>query len=145
MGLNKAARLVLRDSMTGPKVIWLNSRALAVLEGVARNADCPFVFPHRKGNKPINIAAWWENFRRCGPLPDVRLHDLRHNFAGPCCDEQRDTADDWAAAGMSRLVIDSHQGEQRLVLASRKPIAEPAASARSLPKSDIRESTPERT
>jgi integrase len=77
----KPPRLVLPDSKTGPKVIWLNSQALAVLEGVDRVPDCPLVFPDRKGTKPINIGAWWDKFRcRCA-LPDVRLHDLRHSFA----------------------------------------------------------------
>lgn len=77
----KPPRLVLPDSKTGPKVIWLNSQALAVLEGVDRVPDCPLVFPDRKGTKPINIGTWWENFRRRCALPDVRLHDLRHSFA----------------------------------------------------------------
>ena len=77
----KPPRLVLPDSKTGPKVIWLNSQALAVLEGVDRVPDCPVVFPDRKGTKPINMGAWWDKFRcRCA-LPDVRLHDLRHSFA----------------------------------------------------------------
>lgn len=77
----KPPRLVLPNSKTGPKVIWLNSQALAVLEGVDRVPDCPLVFPDRKGKKPIDIGAWWEKFRRRCALPDVRLHDLRHSFA----------------------------------------------------------------
>lgn len=77
----KPPRLVLPDSKTGPKVIWLNSQALAVLEGVDRVPDCPLVFPDRKGKNPIDIGAWWEKFRRRCALPDVRLHDLRHSFA----------------------------------------------------------------
>ena len=77
----KPPRLVLPDSKTGPKVIWLNSQALAVLEGIARVGECPYVFPDRTGTKPISLEKWWENFRRRCALPDVRLHDLRHSFA----------------------------------------------------------------
>ena len=62
-------------------MIWLNSQALAVLEGVDRVPDCPLVFADRKGKKPIDIGAWWEKFRSRCALPDVRLHDLRHSFA----------------------------------------------------------------
>jgi integrase len=62
-------------------VIWLNSQALAVLEGVARVGECPYVFPDRTGTKPIGLEKWWDNFRRRCALPDVRLHDLRHSFA----------------------------------------------------------------
>ncbi|WP_231733317.1 MULTISPECIES: site-specific integrase [unclassified Blastomonas] len=77
----KPPRLVLPDSKTGPKVIWLNSQALAVLEGIARVGKCPYVFPDRTGTKPISLEKCWENFRRRCALPDVRLHDLRHSFA----------------------------------------------------------------
>lgn len=77
----KPPRLVLPDSKTGPKIIWLNSQALAVLGSVERRDDCPFVFPDCTGTKPINVGMWWTKFRRRCALPDVRIHDLRHSFA----------------------------------------------------------------
>ena len=77
----KPPRLVLPDSKTGPKLIWLNSQALAVLEGIEQRSDCPFVFPDRTGTRPINVGMWWSKFRRRCALPDVRIHDLRHSFA----------------------------------------------------------------
>ncbi len=40
--------LALPDSKTGPKTIWLNSQALAILEAVPRHEDCAFVFPDPK-------------------------------------------------------------------------------------------------
>ena len=77
----KPPRLVLPDSKTGPKIIWLGSQALAVLEGIERQEDCPFVFPDYTGTKAITIGMWWTKFRRRCALPDVRVHDLRHSFA----------------------------------------------------------------
>jgi integrase len=74
-------RLVLPDSKTGPKIIWLNSQALSVLDTIERQAGCPFVFPDCTGTKPINVGMWWSKFRRRCALPDVRIHDLRHSFA----------------------------------------------------------------
>lgn len=73
--------LALPDSKTGPKLIWLNSQALAVLEAQPRREGCPFVFPDEAGAKPVAMNDWWYHFRRKCALPDVRLHDLRHSFA----------------------------------------------------------------
>jgi len=73
--------IVLPDSKTGAKLIWLNSQALAVLDSVPRREGDPFVFPNRSGTAPLNIDPWWYRFRRSCALPDVRLHDLRHSFA----------------------------------------------------------------
>lgn len=77
----KPPRLMLPDSKTGPKTIYLNSQAIAVLKGVKRTKGCPFVFPNPSLTKPITIERWWGRFRRQCALPDVRIHDLRHSFA----------------------------------------------------------------
>lgn len=77
----KPPRLELPDSKTGPKTIWLNSQALAILDAVPKREDCPFVFPNRRGAAPVNLDNWWLIFRRRCALPDVRIHDLRHSFA----------------------------------------------------------------
>lgn len=75
-------RLLLPDSKTGAKTIWLNSQALEVLADVRRREDSPFVFPNRSGEKPVGLDNnWWPAFRRRCALPDVRIHDLRHSFA----------------------------------------------------------------
>lgn len=74
-------RLLLPDSKTGPKTIWLNCQALEILSGISRRDDCPLVFPNRSGLKPVILANWWLPFRRQCALPDVRIHDLRHSFA----------------------------------------------------------------
>lgn len=77
----KPPRLMLPDSKTGPKTIWLNSQSLEILETVARIEGCPFVFPNAAGTKPVTLGPWWFKFRRRCALPDVRIHDLRHSFA----------------------------------------------------------------
>ena len=74
-------RLMLPDSKTGPKTIFLNSQAVRIFDGIARREDNPFVFPNRKGNCPTKLDLWWSRFRRRCALPDVRIHDLRHSFA----------------------------------------------------------------
>lgn len=73
--------LMLPDSKTGPKAIWLNSQALAIIDAIPRRNGCPFVFPNYKGTAPLKLDNWWPNFRRSCSLPDVRVHDLRHSFA----------------------------------------------------------------
>lgn len=74
-------RLLLPDSKTGAKTIWLNSQALEVLEGIERHEVTTLVFPNRARTRPINLDNWWLPFRRRCALPDVRIHDLRHSFA----------------------------------------------------------------
>ena len=77
----KPPRLMLPDSKTGAKTIWLNSQALAILDAQPHLEDCPFVFPDRKRTAPMKLDPWWIRFRRSCALPDVRVHDLRHSFA----------------------------------------------------------------
>ena len=77
----KPPRLLLPDSKTGPKVIWLNSQAQDILAKIERREDCELVFPNKTGKRPVNFDQWWFVFRRRCALPDVRIHDLRHSFA----------------------------------------------------------------
>jgi integrase len=77
----KPPHLALPDSKTGPKIIWLNSHARAILATQPVRESCPFVFPNRRGSGAQSIEQWWLRLRkRCG-MPDLRLHDLRHSFA----------------------------------------------------------------
>jgi integrase len=73
--------LALPDSKTGPKLIWLNSRSLAILSSLTRRNDIEFVFANPAGTAPIDFDKWWDGFRRRCALPDVRNHDLRRSFA----------------------------------------------------------------
>lgn len=74
-------RLALPDSKTGPKTIYLNPQAIAVLEGLERRGDDELVFAAMHCERPINLGEHWAKIRRRAALPDVRLHDLRHSFA----------------------------------------------------------------
>lgn len=74
-------RLALPDSKTGPKTIWLNSQALAILEALPRRAGCPLVFPDETGKAPVAVISWWTALRHRISMPDLRIHDLRHSFA----------------------------------------------------------------
>jgi integrase len=74
-------RLALPDSKTGPKTIYLNAQAIAVLDRLQRRGDDELVFQAMHSEKPINLGEHWAKIRRTAALPDVRLHDLRHSFA----------------------------------------------------------------
>lgn len=76
--------LRLPDSKTGQKVIVLNSPAVAVLSNVpcigvyviaGESAGTPDERPRADLKRP------WAMVRRHAGLNDVRIHDLRHNFA----------------------------------------------------------------
>ena len=77
----QADRLRLADSKTGPKYIYLNSQARAVLETIPRGAAQDLVFPASHGGHRRNMHPIWHKIRRMAALPNFRLHDLRHSFA----------------------------------------------------------------
>lgn len=74
-------RLMLPDSKTGAKIVYLNQQAQAVLDAMPNKAETGLVFPSVRGDKPITLSPIWHEIRRNAALPDVRLHDLRHSFA----------------------------------------------------------------
>lgn len=75
--------LRLRDSKTGSKIVPLNVAARTVLEGVPRDPENAYVFasPKNPGRPLHDINKPWMAVRERAGLGDVRLHDLRHNFA----------------------------------------------------------------
>lgn len=73
-------KLKLTDSKTGPRIVWLGKEARAVLEGMPRGKRDERVFPF-KGQSVSAIDWFWRKLRRDAGLDDVRLHDLRHNYA----------------------------------------------------------------
>ena len=74
-------RLALPESKTGPKTIYLNAPAVAVLDSLsARLTGYVFASPNAPDKLP-KIDKDWREFRQLAALPDVRLHDLRHSFA----------------------------------------------------------------
>ncbi len=74
--------LRLTDSKTGPRPVFLSSRARAIIERQPRNGS-PYVFPSlRDPSKPRSAElSLWRKVRRQAGISDVRLHDLRHTFA----------------------------------------------------------------
>ena len=74
--------LCLMDSKTGPRTVFLNAQAQAILARQPRTGS-PYVFP-RLGNLSqcrSDELSLWRKVRRAAKIEDVRLHDLRHTFA----------------------------------------------------------------
>ena len=74
--------LYLTDSRTGPRKVYLNSEAHQINTRQTRTGS-DYVFPlHSDPTLPIsrNTRLWFSLRKRAG-IEDVRLHDLRHNFA----------------------------------------------------------------
>lgn len=74
-------RLKLADSKTGPRIVWLGKEAQSVLASLPRKRDEMRVFPFYQKNPGNVVGAFWMQFRSEIGLEDVRLHDLRHNYA----------------------------------------------------------------
>jgi integrase len=73
-------KLKLTDSKTGPRVIWLGKEARAVIDRLPRRRshECVFQFDVL----PVSAIEWfWHMLRVEAGIEDVRLHDLRHNYA----------------------------------------------------------------
>jgi len=76
------SRAVLEDSKTGPRTIWLNAPARAILDGRRATASKQYVFPAPKLDGPIKVIdRAWTAIRKEADLGPLRLHDLRHHFA----------------------------------------------------------------
>jgi len=75
-------RIMLPDSKTGAKIIYLNRQAVEVIASIPDRKPTGLVFPSvRDANKPTKMSMYWPEIRNRAALPDVRLHDLRHSFA----------------------------------------------------------------
>jgi integrase len=73
-------KLKLTDSKTGPRIVWLGQEARAVLEAFPRGKKNQRVFTFDV--VPRSALDWfWRKLRTEAGLDDVRLHDLRHNYA----------------------------------------------------------------
>lgn len=73
-------KLKLTDSKTGPRIVWLGQEARAVLDSLPRDRKEARVFAFEV--QPASALAWfWCKLRTDAGLEDVRLHDLRHNYA----------------------------------------------------------------
>lgn len=72
----------LQESKTGQKTIYLSAPALQILTEIPRISGNPYVICGKKeGAHLVNIKDPWCEIRKNAELEDVRLHDLRHNYA----------------------------------------------------------------
>ena len=74
-------RLKLKDGKTGPRIVWLGKDAQALITSIPRQKGEGRVFPMQQKRPGSAVRAFWEKFRQDIGLDDVRLHDLRHNYA----------------------------------------------------------------
>ena len=74
--------LNLADSKTGPRRVYLNSEARAIIERQPHTGNS-YVFPspHDPSRPLSETLSLWYRVRKRAEIEDVRLHDLRHNFA----------------------------------------------------------------
>jgi len=77
--------IILPDSKTGPKPLFLSNPALEVLRDLSTRpeaATSAFIIKGRLAGKPlVNLAKPWKGLCRAAELDDVRIHDLRHTAA----------------------------------------------------------------
>ena len=78
----KGGRLLLRDSKTGPRKVWLGSAAREVIASLPRHAKIPWLFWNYQYRRPMrSIQHLWESILERAGLGKLRIHDLRHTFA----------------------------------------------------------------
>lgn len=76
----KGGRLLLADSKTGGRTVWLGDAARAILNRVGRGKPDEPVFPFKARSRSA-LNSFWCAVRMEASLDAVRLHDLRHSFA----------------------------------------------------------------
>lgn len=78
----KGNRLLLRDSKTGPRTVWLGSAARAIIDSLPRDPKIPCLFWNYQYRRPIScVRHLWETILERADLGKLRIHDLRHTFA----------------------------------------------------------------
>lgn len=78
----KGNRLLLRDSKTGPRTVWLGSAAREVIDSLPRHPKISWLFWNYQYRRPMkSIQHLWETILDRAALGKLRIHDLRHTFA----------------------------------------------------------------
>jgi integrase len=78
----KGSRLLLHDSKTGARTVWLGDEARMLLSTLERRGPSDPVFWSKLTRRPVlDIETFWRDVKLEAELPGVRLHDLRHSFA----------------------------------------------------------------
>ncbi len=105
----KRACIMLPDSKTGRKPIYLNEPAIGIFKSIPRIDGNPYVIVGAKaGSCLVNIDKAWVEIRATARLPSLRLHDLRHSFASVA-----------VAGGMSLPIIGALLGHRESSTTSR--------------------------
>ena len=74
--------LLLPDSKTGAKSVFLSKAALDLIRSLQRDLSSEFVFAGDRPGKPIvSLRKTWERVCKAAKIDDIRLHDLRHSYA----------------------------------------------------------------
>lgn len=74
--------LLLPDSKTGKKPVYLSAAALSILSALPRIENNPHVIAGAKDGAPrVDLKKPWAAITSAADLEGVRLHDLRHSFA----------------------------------------------------------------
>jgi integrase len=71
---------LLPDSKTGRKTVLLSAPALAILAGLPRQFDCPYVIAGMNRRR-ADLRRPWGFVKETAALEGLRIHDLRHSFA----------------------------------------------------------------
>lgn len=78
--------LKLPDSKTGAKTVYVGSAVMSLLQEIKEHPRRPtdntyVIWGKKQGAYLNNVQKPWRRFRKLAGLNDVRIHDLRHNFA----------------------------------------------------------------
>ena len=78
----KSKMILLPDSKTGKKTIYLGQAAIEEFQRTPKIARNPFVITGNiDGQYLSDMQKPWRRIRKAADLEDVRIHDLRHTFA----------------------------------------------------------------
>lgn len=101
--------LLLPDSKTGAKAVYLSEHAHQLLSGISREPGNDYVLPGHRPKKPLlSLRKPWERLCKAARIENVRLHDLRHSFASV-----------GAAGGLSLPVIGALLGHSQPTTTAR--------------------------
>ena len=101
--------LMLPDSKTGAKSVFLNQHAIDLLLSLSRDQGTDYVFEGDRKGKPVgSLRKPWERICVAAEIENVRLHDLRHSFASV-----------GAAGGLSLPVIGALLGHSQPATTAR--------------------------
>ena len=78
----RGSRLLLHDSKTGPRTVWLGDEARLLLSTLERRGSSEPVFWSKLTRRGVrDIDTFWRGVKQEAGLNGVRLHDQRHSFA----------------------------------------------------------------